>query len=571
MRVPRSSETVVYSDNDSSFGSDGVSRGLRTGRQGKRRGHVRPSAQMDSSVGDSSSYAPSTNSVYSKYKPTDWVLATSPSTVPYRPQIGDIVVYFREGHGDFWNSPLRCKKLNDKILPFVAIPSLPLAAYGKVVELHYAVGPPTFCTVKLQMLHSQTIDEMDSEDSNDHVLTRRNIQVQYHDCEGVPDFIILYSRYRASLRNPLKCGDSVSVLFDEDQAHRATITEFRDIKPTSRQTNVTRLIARNPWKSITVEWAGADGENGLGIDGEAKTEQVSPWELVHDDDTADAEIPETIKRSLLDVVGNLQNDTQFVWFVRNVDYVNEYPDYLLNIAYPMCLNTIFERINKGFYRHLSAVSFDMVLIRANADTFNDPGTPVPLAAQQLMERYTQLLDQALKNASVVKVASDDNSDGGIQLRRLPSSGSHQLDEQQSSPPPTRQTRALRRSSSGQRGSVAIKPEGSDDDGPQLRTRKRKTQPDNHATSRKRRTSRRTSSGGNQHQRSSRPARNTRQRQLDNDGSGESDYLDSAESSDDAARAVTVAAKPVIQESDDGGTDEDDYDEDNDEDDDDDYM
>ncbi|KAJ2385013.1 hypothetical protein GGI23_006802, partial [Coemansia sp. RSA 2559] len=210
MRVPRSSETVVYSDNDSSFGSDGVSRGLRAGRQGKRRGHVRPSAQVDISVAASSSYAPTTSSVYDKYKPTDWVLATSPSTVPYRPQIGDIVVYFREGHGDFWNSPLRCKKLNEKTLPYVAIPSLPVAVYGKVVELHYAVGPPTFCTAKIQMLNSQTIDEMDSEDGNDHELTRRSIQVQYHDCEGVPDFIILYSRYRASLRNPLKSGDSVS-------------------------------------------------------------------------------------------------------------------------------------------------------------------------------------------------------------------------------------------------------------------------------------------------------------------------------------------------------------------------
>ncbi|KAJ1665979.1 hypothetical protein IW140_000595 [Coemansia sp. RSA 1813] len=571
MRVPRSSETIVFSDNDSSFGSDGIARGLT-----KRRGRAQQPTQLGNSMAASSSYAPSRNSVYNQYKPTDWILATAPSTVPYRPQIGDIVVYFREGHEDFWNSPLRCKKLNEKLLPYVAIPGLPVAAYGKVVGLRYAVGPPTFCTVKIQMLQNQTIEEMDAEHSSDHELTRKNIQVQYHDCEGVPDFIILYSRYRASLRSPLKSGDSVSVLFDEDQAHKATITGFRDIKSTSRQTNVTRLIARNPWKCITVEWAGADSESGLGVDGESKTEQVSPWELVHDDDTADAEIPDTIKQSLLEIVGSLRSDVQFAWFVRNVDYVSEYPDYLLNIAYPMCLNTVYYRLSKGFYRHLSAVSFDMSLIQDNADTFNDPGTPVPISAQQLMSKYAQLLDQALENGSVAEADSDD-SDAGIQLRRLPSNSSQQYDEQQSSPPPlrqSRQTRTLRRSHSGRHESVSIKSEESDDDGPQLRTRKRKTQTSNNTTSRKRRASRRISSNGNQ--RSSRPTRSTRQRRrsgLDSDESGESDFLDSAESSDDAAEAAG-AAQPEARDSEDDGVDEDNYNDDDDGDDDDgdeDYM
>ncbi|KAJ2553041.1 hypothetical protein EV175_003085 [Coemansia sp. RSA 1933] len=568
MRVPRTSEDAGYSDNDSSFGSDsGVPRGLRTGRQTKRRGQQpqQQAAQQghnNSALGATSSYAPNTNIVHSEYRPTDWVLATSHSTVPYRPQIGDIVVYFREGHQDFWNSPLRCKKLNDKLLPFVVSPSLPVAVYGKVVGLHYAVGPPTFCTVRIQMLQNQTIDEMDTEVSSAHELTRRSIQVQYHDCEGVPDFIILYSRYRASLRSPLKSGDSVSVLFDEDQAHRATITEFRDIKPTSRATNVTRLIARNPWKSITVEWAGAEG-----VDGESKTEQVSPWELVHDDDTADAEIPDTIKQSLLGVVSSLRSDARFVWFVRNVDYVTEYPDYLLNIAYPMCLDTVYERISKGFYRHMSAVSFDMELIRENADTFNDPGTPVPVAAQQLVDMYVQLLDHALeeKDKSSVEEEEEDkdsvvetDSDGSTRLRRLPSNDSQEWDGEaiQSSPPPVRPSRLTRRTlrrSSPEQPASSVNPEASEeseDDGPQLRTRKRKTRStNNHAASsasRKRRAPRRSSS-----------TRNGRQNWVDSDDS------DNAKVSSDEA----ASAKPTYKDSDDDSA----ADEDDDYDDDDNYM
>ncbi|KAJ1885040.1 hypothetical protein LPJ66_010320, partial [Kickxella alabastrina] len=353
----------------------------------------------------------------SLYEPTDWVLATAPSTVPYRPQVGDIIVYFKEGHEDFWASPSRCKKLSDKLLPYVTIPALPVAVYGKVVGLRYAVGPPTYCTVKVQLLKNQSIEEMDLEAQGDHEMTRKYIQVQYHDCDGVPDFLILYSRYRASLRSALKCGDSVEVLFDEDQAHKAVITGFRDIKPTSRQTNVTRLVARNPWKSVIVEWAHADSDSNA--DGESKTEQVSPWELVYDDDNAEQEIPHETKAALLNIVDRLREINDFEWFAKDVDYRNDYPDYLLNIAYPMCLDTVYERLKNDFYRHIHAVSFDISLIQENADTFNDPGTLVPMAAQRMTAQYQLMLDQAIGSANDGD-DSNDSARGASQQSLVPS-------------------------------------------------------------------------------------------------------------------------------------------------------
>ncbi|KAJ2804409.1 hypothetical protein H4R20_002520, partial [Coemansia guatemalensis] len=355
-----------------------------TGRAHRRQGKgISSAAAINTAAREPvASTSAAAGAVSSLYMPTDWILATRPSTVPYRPQIGDIIVYFKEGHIDFWNSPSRCMKLSEKLLPYVAVPNLPVAVYGKVVGLQYSVGPPTFCTVKVQMLQHQTVDELDLEDPNKHELTRRFIQVQYHDCDGVPDFMVLYSRYRASLRQSLQAGDTVSVLFDEDQAHKGIIAGFREIKATSRQTSVTRLIARNPWKSIVVEWTGEEGN-----DPDARTEQVSPWELVHDEDATSVEIPDDSKRRLLEIVDELRDTPEFVWFVHNVDYVNEYPNYLLNIAYPMCLDTVYERLENDFYRQISAVSFDMALIQENADIFNDPGTLVPIAAQQLMSSY----------------------------------------------------------------------------------------------------------------------------------------------------------------------------------------
>ncbi|KAJ2887513.1 hypothetical protein FB639_001261 [Coemansia asiatica] len=383
-RSTRSSANVrrVRDHEDSDFASDNEASMTRTvpGRANERSSHMQ--VPRSAGMGD----------LYSDEEPSGSDSAAA------RGRYADDI-YFREGHEDFWTNPSRCKKLSEKLLPYATMPNLSLTVFGKVVDLRYSVGPPTFCTVKIQLLANQSIEELDQEtQTGDHELAHRFIQVQYHDCDGVPDFLILYSRYRASLHRSLKIGDSVEVLFDEDQAHSAAIVGFRDIKPTSRQTNFTRLIARNPWKSIVVEWADVDIES-TGLDSESRTEMVSPWELVHDDDAAEMEIPPETSTALLRVVDGLREEPDFGWFVKNVDYVVDYPDYLLNIAYPICLDTIYERLQNSFYRHIMAVAFDMELIQQNADTFNDPGTVVPIAAQKLISRYSQLLSQALSSSA----------------------------------------------------------------------------------------------------------------------------------------------------------------------------
>ncbi|KAJ1950769.1 hypothetical protein EC988_004262 [Linderina pennispora] len=331
----------------------------------------------------------------SPYAPTEWILARHPSTVPYRPQVGDMIAYFREGHLDFWASPNRCKRLNEKLLPYVQYPNLSVAVFGRVVGITYAVGPPTYCTVKIQLFRFQTLEELNTENPMQHELTRRYIQVQYHDCDGVPDFIILYSRYRASLQRTLSRGDSVDILFDEDQMHSAEIIGFKDIKPTARHASMTRQIARNPWKSITVRWT-EDEESAVesNTEGDTKTEQVSPWELDHDQGV-DSEIHETEKTALLEIVDELRLNDEFGWFISDVDYVNDYPDYLQSVAYPMCLDTVRQRIESGFYRYASAVTFDMTLIKENAEIYNKPGTPVPVAAKRLLDAYRSMFNQTL--------------------------------------------------------------------------------------------------------------------------------------------------------------------------------
>ncbi|KAJ2022675.1 hypothetical protein GGI06_001716, partial [Coemansia sp. S85] len=412
-RVPRSSDNLPSSGDDYIQHDD--EDGSMTRRHSKRTPlplaeAAKPLATKTTSVSSphhSASAAAATRASTNggePYKPTDWILSDSPSTVPYRPQIGDIVAYFREGHDDFWNSPERCLRLDERLLPSVTMPSLAVAAFGKVVGLQYSVGPPAYCTAKIQLLKNQTVDELDAEGDDGFELSRQFIQVQYHDCDGVPDFVILYSRYRASLERSVKIGDWVRVLFDDDQTHNAVVTGFRDIEPTVRRSSIAGLIARNPWKSIEVEWcSGAD----------PGSDQVSPWELKNDEDefVDTAVIPPKVLFPLSDIVADLRDVTGLHWFVCNVDYEGEYPDYLEHVAYPMCLETILERLFTGFYRRASAVAFDINLILENARAYNDPDSVVPFEALRLVTKFWEQVREVLGDESLVR------GDGSVECGR----------------------------------------------------------------------------------------------------------------------------------------------------------
>ena len=122
--------------------------------------------------------------------------------------------------------------------------------------------------------------------------------------------------------------------------------------------DITRSIAEDPWKGITVQWRDSLDENNT----------VSPWEIVKmgEDPQSDSHEALDPTQSCL-VVELLEELISTVdscdLFVEHVDFRNTYLDYLLNIAYPMCLDTIIQRLNNNFYRRIAAVTFDMHLIQ----------------------------------------------------------------------------------------------------------------------------------------------------------------------------------------------------------------
>ncbi|KAJ1675511.1 hypothetical protein EV182_001124 [Spiromyces aspiralis] len=324
------------------------------------------------------------------YEPTEWIMGTLPSLVPYRPQLGDIIAYFRRGHEEFWReTPLR-DKLSINKLPYVANPGLPQVVVGRVSSIKYHVGPPTYCTLKVQVAQIPEDESVMMFDEDLWGYTRHYIEVQYHDCEGVPDFVILYSRFKAALERGLKRGEKVKVLFDEDQIYPAMITEIHSSRHNTHGAGaamIAGLVLDDPWKSILVRWDEGTDEHST----------VSPWEVLKRNESPysidnDA-MEEDLRERLIEVIDDISyNVKSSEWFVDHVDFRYQYIDYLLNIAYPMCLSTIQTRLRNSFYRRVDAVTFDMRLIRDNAKKFNAPKSAVYIAAEELFNAYVSSVE-----------------------------------------------------------------------------------------------------------------------------------------------------------------------------------
>lgn len=90
-------------------------------------------------------------------------------------------------------------------------------------------------------------------------------------------------------------------------------------------------------------------------DEESTPEDLSPWEIVPAGQDFNAmynvgpELSVQDKRRAREILDWLMNNEEFQLYVEPVDYYS-YRQYLSLIAYPICLQTVYERLEGNFYR-----------------------------------------------------------------------------------------------------------------------------------------------------------------------------------------------------------------------------
>ncbi|VDK51008.1 unnamed protein product [Cylicostephanus goldi] len=131
----------------------------------------------------------------------EWMRMTEPRRFPYIAQLGDHVVYFRQGHESYLErvEALNLYPISSKMRPK---PSLAAEEFGIVDEVRYVRKPYRLTVVRL----AQT--------DGDGQRTGASWTVKFHDLANVPDFIVLKEHYDASVAQNVQEGDRIEAILD---------------------------------------------------------------------------------------------------------------------------------------------------------------------------------------------------------------------------------------------------------------------------------------------------------------------------------------------------------------------
>ncbi|KAK2154938.1 hypothetical protein LSH36_253g03021 [Paralvinella palmiformis] len=316
------------------------------------------------------------------FKIPEWLTESVPRKSPYFPQMGDEVIYFRQGH-ELYLKAVKMRNAYDVDItrnqPWHKIPGLKEMELVKVVGLKYEVKPPRLVCLKLALIDPET-----------HKQTGGKFSVKYHDMADVIDFIILKQNHDIAINRNWKVGDRFRSLIDDAwwMGVIESKTAFEESHPDSM------------FQCFTVHW-----DNG-------EVEKMSPWDLepISEDrlpKIKGGSVPVT-ERELaaltykpkssdwpsagLDIeCDRISQDLDKVMelsiaehFLAPVD-LNAFPIYGMIIAYPIDLSLIKSRLEKRFYRRVNSIQFDVRHIESNAVAFNEPKSRIVKLAKQVTE------------------------------------------------------------------------------------------------------------------------------------------------------------------------------------------
>uniref|UniRef100_A0A3Q0S565 Bromodomain and WD repeat domain containing 1 n=1 Tax=Amphilophus citrinellus TaxID=61819 RepID=A0A3Q0S565_AMPCI len=314
--------------------------------------------------------------VSNEFRPSPWITDVIPRKSPFVPQMGDEVIYFRQGHEAYVEAVNRSElyPINLEKQPWKKM-ELRDQEFVKITGIKYEVCPPTLCCLKLTLI-----------DHGTGKITDKSFSIKYHDMPDVIDFLVLRQSYDEALRRNWQPNDRFRSVIDDAWWFGTIICQepYQPDYPDSL------------FQCFKVKW-----DNG-------ETEKLSPWDVepIQDDGTKDTEgggVPVTAEemrelmyKPLPGEWGERSRDDECERIIAGIDQLItveiaapfsgpvdlvQYPTYCTVIAYPTDLGTIRLRLMNRFYRRLSALIWDARYIAHNARTFNEPRSKIAHSAK----------------------------------------------------------------------------------------------------------------------------------------------------------------------------------------------
>ncbi|XP_053168906.1 bromodomain and WD repeat-containing protein 1 isoform X2 [Hemicordylus capensis] len=365
------------------------------------------------------------------FQPPDWITDIRLRRSPFVPQMGDEVIYFRQGHEAYIEAVRKNNiyELNPHKEPWRKM-ILREQELVKIVGIRYEVGPPTLCCLKLTLM--------------DHItgqLQDKSFSLKYHDMPDVIDFLVLRQFYDEARQRNWQPYDRFRSIID-DAWWFGTVLSQEPYQP---------QYPDSPFQCYSVKW-----DNG-------EIERLSPWDMEPIPENVDQpeELGASVSVTAEEMTKLLYKPQKGEWqgksqeeecerIISGIDQLlrldisaafagpvdlNTYPKYSTVVAYPTDLWTIRTRLVNQFYRRLSALIWEVRCIESNARTFNEPNSTIARSAQKITDQllefirnpnYTEFFElcnatnnedsidaddlrQALKRKTTVKLSYDENS------------------------------------------------------------------------------------------------------------------------------------------------------------------
>ncbi|XP_051961036.1 bromodomain and WD repeat-containing protein 3 isoform X2 [Xyrauchen texanus] len=316
-----------------------------------------------------------------EWLPPSWVRVTIPRRSPFVPQMGDELIYFCQGHQAYVRAVRRAKvySINPQKQPWNRL-ELRDQESVKVVGIKYEVGPPTLCCLKLAFL-----------DPTSGKITNESFSLKYHDMPDVIDFLVLQKFYNEAKKHNWQTGQRFRSIIDDAWWFGLVESQqpFQNEYPDSL------------FQCYAVRW-----DNG-------EREKMSPWDM--EPIPEEAPVPEEVGDSVPVTEDELQSllytpqegewglhtrDVECERVIMAIDQLltldvakafscpvdlSAYPLYCTVVAYPTDLGTIRTRLLHRFYRRISALMWEVRYIEHNAQTFNEPQSPIVTAAKTVTD------------------------------------------------------------------------------------------------------------------------------------------------------------------------------------------
>uniref|UniRef100_A0A6Q2ZD26 Bromo domain-containing protein n=1 Tax=Esox lucius TaxID=8010 RepID=A0A6Q2ZD26_ESOLU len=324
-----------------------------------------------------------------EFRPSAWITDVIPRKSPFVPQMGDEVIYFRQGHEAYVEAVSRNNlyPINMEKQPWRKM-ELRDQEFVKITGIKYEVCPPTLCRLKLTLI-----------DHGTGKITEKSFYVKYHDMPDVIDFLVLRQSYDEARNRVWRPNDRFRSVID-DAWWFGTIVCQEPYQPEYPDSHFQCFKVRwdngeteklSPWDVEAIPEDAQQPEHiggGVPVTGDEMREvmykpETGEWGERTRDDECERIIAGIDQLIAVDIVAPFSGPVDIV----------QYPTYCTVIAYPTDLGTIRLRLMNRFYRRLSALVWDARYIVHNARTFNEPRSKIAHSAKLITDVLLKFINQ----------------------------------------------------------------------------------------------------------------------------------------------------------------------------------